>query len=289
MICFNEVKFHINSTNQLKLFFFLIIFPVIPFLYHSLLSNLPLEITNDKKSIFTKDLDYLQYYSPFIFLILSSITIYIQIILIFTKIVIQKYMRLVHNYYYVLYINRQINYKIKILLTILKLTQLFQKFFILTIFIFTLLNICLFYPNRFNENLSNIYTIGFLLISTLFFFFSFIYLLGKIISSFCESNNVENLNNTSRLRQISLIKWLNRNLFEIPENTLNDFFCAICQMDYTESITISPQNKNYVKIPQCNHYFHFNCLNKWFQLKPSCPLCNQQIQINSSTPTQSNS
>lgn len=40
--------------------------------------------------------------------------------------------------------------------------------------------------------------------------------------------------------------------------------CAIC---------LEPMNKNAVKLSVCNHYFHKKCIEQYFKVNESCPLC----------------
>ena len=45
--------------------------------------------------------------------------------------------------------------------------------------------------------------------------------------------------------------------------------CAICMNDFDE-------NEN-VRLLQCGHYFHANCVDQWLERSESCPLCRQSI------------
>ncbi|KAI4297188.1 hypothetical protein L6164_037087 [Bauhinia variegata] len=46
----------------------------------------------------------------------------------------------------------------------------------------------------------------------------------------------------------------------------NDNVCSICLSEY--------QPKEILRsIPNCNHYFHLNCLDEWLRMNATCPLC----------------
>ncbi|KAK7358521.1 hypothetical protein VNO77_00453 [Canavalia gladiata] len=46
----------------------------------------------------------------------------------------------------------------------------------------------------------------------------------------------------------------------------NDTVCSICLCEY--------QPKEMLRtIPECNHYFHANCIDGWLKMNASCPLC----------------
>ena len=47
--------------------------------------------------------------------------------------------------------------------------------------------------------------------------------------------------------------------------------CTICLLDYTEKTK---------KVTECCHTFHRECLDRWLETKPSCPLC-RTILVNS--------
>ncbi|KAM5572167.1 putative RING-H2 finger protein ATL21A [Rosa sericea] len=51
---------------------------------------------------------------------------------------------------------------------------------------------------------------------------------------------------------------------ELPYS--GDNTCPICLGEYQAKETIR-------SIPECNHYFHANCVDKWLRRNPTCPLC----------------
>ncbi|KAL3331486.1 hypothetical protein AABB24_035022 [Solanum stoloniferum] len=46
----------------------------------------------------------------------------------------------------------------------------------------------------------------------------------------------------------------------------NDGICPICLSDYMPKETLRT-------IPECNHYFHAECIDEWLKLNATCPLC----------------
>ncbi|GMI76418.1 Arabidopsis Toxicos en Levadura 96 [Hibiscus trionum] len=46
----------------------------------------------------------------------------------------------------------------------------------------------------------------------------------------------------------------------------NDNICPICLSEYQPKETLR-------SIPDCNHYFHANCIDEWLTMNASCPLC----------------
>ncbi|OIT01994.1 PREDICTED: RING-H2 finger protein ATL20-like [Nicotiana attenuata] len=46
----------------------------------------------------------------------------------------------------------------------------------------------------------------------------------------------------------------------------NDGTCPICLSDYQPKETLRT-------IPECNHYFHAECIDEWLKLNATCPLC----------------
>ncbi len=47
--------------------------------------------------------------------------------------------------------------------------------------------------------------------------------------------------------------------------------CVICHEEYNL--------KSIVYITDCCHIYHYDCLNKWFNIKEICPLCNTELHI----------
>nr|GLL27591.1 putative RING-H2 finger protein ATL21A [Ipomoea trifida] len=46
----------------------------------------------------------------------------------------------------------------------------------------------------------------------------------------------------------------------------NDGLCPICLSEYEAKETLR-------SIPECNHYFHADCIDEWLKLNATCPLC----------------
>lgn len=46
----------------------------------------------------------------------------------------------------------------------------------------------------------------------------------------------------------------------------SDNICSICLSEYQPKETLR-------SIPECNHYFHANCIDEWLTLNATCPLC----------------
>ncbi|KAL8091306.1 RING-H2 finger protein ATL20-like [Apium graveolens] len=46
----------------------------------------------------------------------------------------------------------------------------------------------------------------------------------------------------------------------------SDSTCAICLSEYKPNDTLRT-------VPECNHYFHSNCIDEWLKLNATCPVC----------------
>ena len=42
--------------------------------------------------------------------------------------------------------------------------------------------------------------------------------------------------------------------------------CAICCEEFLNKTKL-------VKLPDCNHFFHSDCIKDWLKVKPLCPIC----------------
>ncbi|GLJ38560.1 hypothetical protein SUGI_0786200 [Cryptomeria japonica] len=47
--------------------------------------------------------------------------------------------------------------------------------------------------------------------------------------------------------------------------------CAICLSEFQE-------NRSTRLLPNCNHNFHIECIDKWLQSNSTCPLCRTRVQ-----------
>jgi hypothetical protein len=56
-------------------------------------------------------------------------------------------------------------------------------------------------------------------------------------------------------------------------NRRQDDICAICQDDIES-------NQEVRRLDHCNHYFHRNCIDTWFQGNVQCPTCRHDIREN---------
>lgn len=48
----------------------------------------------------------------------------------------------------------------------------------------------------------------------------------------------------------------------------NDNTCPICLSEYLPKEELRT-------IPECNHYFHVNCIDPWLKVNATCPLCRK--------------
>ena len=58
-------------------------------------------------------------------------------------------------------------------------------------------------------------------------------------------------------------------LSNVSMNYFNDNFCVICQ----ENIQIVPNTKCIMRVLECTHTFHIDCIDKWFTTNKTCPTC----------------
>ncbi|KAL0331094.1 UNVERIFIED_CONTAM: putative RING-H2 finger protein ATL69 [Sesamum angustifolium] len=60
----------------------------------------------------------------------------------------------------------------------------------------------------------------------------------------------------------------------------NDGTCPICLSEYQPKETLR-------SLPECNHYFHANCIDEWLKLNGTCPLCRNSPDSSVATPSSS--
>ena len=56
-------------------------------------------------------------------------------------------------------------------------------------------------------------------------------------------------------------------------------YCAICKNHILENSICSEINPKLSSVPvvgNCNHCFHYNCINLWIKNRKVCPLCNSE-------------
>lgn len=51
----------------------------------------------------------------------------------------------------------------------------------------------------------------------------------------------------------------------------SDNTCPICLSEYEAKETLRA-------IPECNHYFHANCIDEWLKMNGTCPLCRNSLE-----------
>ena len=73
-----------------------------------------------------------------------------------------------------------------------------------------------------------------------------------------------------------ILNLVNEKLIEkssVSMNYFNDNFCVICQ----ENIQISPKQKCIMRVLECTHAFHIDCVDKWFTTNKTCPTCKYTL------------
>jgi hypothetical protein len=73
-----------------------------------------------------------------------------------------------------------------------------------------------------------------------------------------------------------IVNLVNKKLIEkssVSMNYFNDNFCVICQ----ENIQIVPKLKCIMRVLECTHAFHIDCVDKWFTTNKTCPTCKYTL------------
>ena len=101
-----------------------------------------------------------------------------------------------------------------------------------------------------------------------------------------QTNNEINLNNLNSLTTIDLYRNVSNTESTDLDNTDDNIeeMCSICRVPFEENDIIR-------RINGCNHIFHQNCIDTWFQSNSTCPHCrlnlNEQANNSESTPVES--
>ena len=90
-------------------------------------------------------------------------------------------------------------------------------------------------------------------------------------------DNDENLQEGVRNAMVVVTRVANAHIKK--ENKYAEQHCPIC-------LDIFKKEKRAVKLP-CEHIFHRECIERWFEEKLSCPLCQEQYIIASNAVTES--
>lgn len=102
-------------------------------------------------------------------------------------------------------------------------------------------------------------------------------ILTNVLTQFLRPSSL--LNPTSNLEPV-VVRPTHEQITESTEIITNSTHlsdtCAICQDDF-------PSGSQIRKIKHCNHQFHKNCIDQWFQRNVKCPVCRHDIrqEINS--------
>lgn len=73
-----------------------------------------------------------------------------------------------------------------------------------------------------------------------------------------------------------IVNLVNEKLIEkssVSMNYFNDNFCVICQ----ENIQVVPKQKCIMRVLECTHAFHIDCVDKWFTTNKTCPICKYNL------------
>ncbi|XP_031278815.1 putative RING-H2 finger protein ATL69 [Pistacia vera] len=58
----------------------------------------------------------------------------------------------------------------------------------------------------------------------------------------------------------------------------NDNTCPICLSEYQPKESLRT-------IPECEHYFHADCIDEWLKMNATCPLCRNSPESSAGTPS----
>jgi hypothetical protein len=92
--------------------------------------------------------------------------------------------------------------------------------------------------------------------------------------SILTSNSIDNDNDTNVISHTSISKNTTiekLDLIQSTDDNDNDTMCVICR-------ELMIQDSIVKKINRCNHIFHVNCIDTWFDDNITCPHCRQDIR-----------
>lgn len=49
-------------------------------------------------------------------------------------------------------------------------------------------------------------------------------------------------------------------------------YCSVCLYEAEDGERLR-------RLPRCNHCFHVDCIDTWFQNRPTCPLCRNEVSV----------
>lgn len=103
------------------------------------------------------------------------------------------------------------------------------------------------------------------------------YIYGKIFDRLHRSST-DDLSTSTALQSANVVVGLDAPTIESYPKTLlgesrrlpraNDNTCSICLGEYQPKEALRT-------IPECNHYFHANCIDEWLKLNATCPVCRK--------------
>ncbi len=119
------------------------------------------------------------------------------------------------------------------------------------------------------------YVTGYVYISNMVFMF-----FSSLLTCFicCVGISIvrsENLDQQNRRAAISIIDDVSdiqifSNVLKL--NLYNDTVCSICLENF--------ENNDRLRVLNCHHYFHDECIKTWFERSSKCPLCNKDMMDN---------
>ena len=85
-------------------------------------------------------------------------------------------------------------------------------------------------------------------------------------------NNIPNIPKEEKiekgLKKFEIERILDKNNFNASEISEKDI-CNICLSSYEN-------NRDFRKL-KCNHWYHYECISKWLETKPKCPICKSHL------------
>jgi len=59
-------------------------------------------------------------------------------------------------------------------------------------------------------------------------------------------------------------------------NLKNNHDCTICRCNLNTNSIYAQDKDSFVVSGICGHSFHYECIDPWIKISPSCPICSSQ-------------